>query len=527
MKRSQSPGFSRAQFEAERAEHTRVAEALRRELAYFSQAQRASRTGAFVWQPSTGEITWSEETFRTYELDPETRPTLDRILERTHPDDRARLVDVIERSTRDGEDVEVEHRIVMEDGRVKHLRVVGHPSRRGDRLEYVGAVIDVTESKHAHEVLQRTTTYLLQAQALTKTGCWAIGRDRRLLYWSAEMYRMYGFDPKAGLPSLEQVRARVHPVDRLAVEERDIRAARDRVEVDAEFRIVLPDGTVRNIHGRAHPVMGPDGEVSELIGTNVDITERKRAEEDGARLTQLEANLAHVNRVSLLGELAASLAHELRQPIAATIMNAQAARRFLTREQPDTGRALQAMDRVVEDGTRAGEFITRLRSLYKKTAPGEHEPVDVNAVVLEMIELLRGEADRYGILMRGQLAPELPTVRADRVQLQQVFLNLMVNGIQAMKESRGELTIRTELAGAGELHISISDTGVGLPGNPDRIFEAFFTTKPQGSGMGLTISRSILESHGGRLWATSNEGKGATFHFSLSLAGSVEALQAR
>jgi signal transduction histidine kinase len=223
-----------------------------------------------------------------------------------------------------------------------------------------------------------------------------------------------------------------------------------------------------------------------------------------------------MNRVSMMGELAASLAHELKQPIAAAITNAKTCLRWLMRDQPEVQEAREAVTRIVHDGNRAAEIIDHLRSFYKKGAPPERKLVDVNEVVREMLGLLGSEANRYGISMRTDLADKLPKVTADRIQMQQVFMNLMLNGIEAMKDTRGELTIKSELNLDGYLLISVSDNGVGLPAEKgDEIFSAFFTTKPQGSGMGLAISRSIVEAHGGRLWAASNIGSGATFQFTI------------
>lgn len=250
---------------------------------------------------------------------------------------------------------------------------------------------------------------------------------------------------------------------------------------------------------------------------------RKRAEEEHERVRQLETELAHINRVTTMGELTASLAHEIQQPIAATITSATACLRWLARDEPDVERARESVKRIVKDVMRASEIISRVRSLYKKS-PARRELVDMNEVVPEMLELLRSEANRYSIAMRTELAAELPKVEADRVQLQQVLMNLMLNGIQAMKDSGGELTVKSQLGQDGQVMISISDTGVGLPAeNADQIFAAFFTTKPEGSGMGLAISRSIVESHGGQLWATANSGRGATFHFTVP--GAAEAVQ--
>ncbi len=247
----------------------------------------------------------------------------------------------------------------------------------------------------------------------------------------------------------------------------------------------------------------------------LDLTERKRAEEERERLRKAQADLAYMSRVITVGELAASLAHEIKQPITAAVMNARTCTRWLHCDPPDIAEACEAASRIVKDTTRAAEIIDRVRSLYRRDTP-QRESVDLNEIVREMMVLLQDEANRYSIPIRAELTPSLPKVMADRVQLQQVMMNLMLNGIEAMKDTGGELTITSESTEDGQSVISVSDSGVGLPQEkPDRIFEAFFTTKAQGTGMGLSISRTIVESHSGRLWAGANTGRGATFHFSL------------
>jgi signal transduction histidine kinase len=244
--------------------------------------------------------------------------------------------------------------------------------------------------------------------------------------------------------------------------------------------------------------------------------ERKLAREERERLRQAQSDLAHINRVTTMGELTASLAHEIRQPIAAAVTNAKTCLRWLGRDEPDVAEAREAASRLVKDVTRAADIISSISLLFKKGAL-QRELVDVNELIGEMIVLLRSEANRYSISIGTELAEDLPKVMADRVQLQQVLMNLMLNGIDAMKETTdgSELTIRSE-AGDGQLLISVSDTGVGLPlEQADQIFKAFFTTKDSGTGMGLPISRSIIESHGGRLWANADSARGATFLFTL------------
>jgi PAS domain S-box-containing protein len=323
-----------------------------------------------------------------------------------------------------------------------------------------------------------------------------------------------GLSEKANLGSGWQLT--IHPDDL----DEHLSKWRASLETGAPFE---NESRQRDAHGeyrwflvRAVPLRDEHGKILKWYGTLTDIEDRKRAEQERERFRQLQADLAHENRVSVMGELAASLSHELKQPIAAAITDAQTCLRWLARDQPDVEEARKATLRTVKDNTRAAEIIDHLRSLFKKGTPPERELVDVNELVREMLFLLRSEASRYSISIRTDLAAELPKVTADRVQLQQVLMNLMLNGIEAMKDTAGELTIKSEPGQDGQLLISVSDTGVGLPGEKaDQIFNAFFTTKPQGSGMGLAICRSIVESHSGRLWASANNGGGATFQFTL------------
>jgi len=290
-------------------------------------------------------------------------------------------------------------------------------------------------------------------------------------------------------------------------------ATGEPLEYESRFRRAA-DGEYRWFLVRVVPLADKRGKIMKWCGTATDIEDRKRAE-------QLHADLAHINRVTTMGELTASLAHEIKQPIAATVTNANTCLLWLKRDHPDLEEIREAAKRIVADGQRAADVIDHLRSLYKK-APPQRELVAVNEVIREMAQLLRGEATRYGVSIRTDPADDLPKVMADHVQLQQVLMNLMLNGIEAMKETGGVLTVKSQSAPDGRVRISVSDTGVGLPAeNADQIFSAFFTTKPEGSGMGLAISRSIVESHGGRLWATANDGRGASFHFSLPTAGDL------
>jgi PAS domain S-box-containing protein len=311
-------------------------------------------------------------------------------------------------------------------------------------------------------------------------------------------------------------RSTVHPDDLDEHVKKWQRSLASGEPFENEARRRNANGEYRWFLVRAVPLRDAHGLILKWYGTLTDIEDRKKAEQERERLHRVQADLAHVNRVSMMGELAASLSHELKQPIAAAITNASTCLRWLKRDQPDVEEAREATMRIVKDGNRAAEIIDRLRSFYKKGSPPERELVDVNDIVREMLVLMRSEANQNLVSMRTELSSDLPKVRADRVQLQQVCLNLMLNAIEAMKDTGGELTIRSGRTDDGQLLISVSDTGVGLPDEKaDQIFGAFFTTKPDGSGMGLTISHSIVESHGGRLWAGANGKRGATFYFTL------------
>jgi PAS domain S-box-containing protein len=309
----------------------------------------------------------------------------------------------------------------------------------------------------------------------------------------------------------------IHPEDLLPHSEkwRISVASGQPFEDEARFRRAA-DGEYRWFLVRGVPFRDQHGRIVKWYGTLTDIEDRKSAEDERERLRQLEDDLAHINRVSMLGEMAASLAHEIKQPIAAAMTSANSCVEWLAHEPPNLDRARAAAAKIDKYGNRAADIIDHIQSLYRKTPP-QSELIDVNEIVHEIFTLLQGEAIRHSIALRAALAGELPKIKADRVQLQQVFMNLMLNAIEAMKDSGGELTVKSQRQN-GQLLLSVGDTGIGLPPEKmDQIFSAFFTTKPQGSGMGLAISRSIVESHGGRLWATSNDGRGATFHFTLPI----------
>jgi C4-dicarboxylate-specific signal transduction histidine kinase len=279
------------------------------------------------------------------------------------------------------------------------------------------------------------------------------------------------------------------------------------------------DGTRVTVASRWSLQRDEGGRPTGTLETNNDVTDRKRAEDQRERLRQLQDELARVNRVTTMGELTASLAHEVNQPIGAARTDANTCLRWLTRDPPDLEEAREAARRTVMDASRAADIISRIRLLFKKSAP-EHELVDLNVLVAELVALMRSEAMRNHVTVRTNLAADLPPVMGDRIQLQQVLVNLMMNSIEALKDidGRREITLSSRPDDRNQVVVAVADTGVGLPANEEEMFRPFVTTKPEGTGMGLAISRSIIETHGGRLWATPTAGRGATFVFNLPAA---------
>jgi PAS domain S-box-containing protein len=370
------------------------------------------------------------------------------------------------------------------------------------------------ERKKAEEAFRRSEMYLAEAQRLSLTGSFGWNPTSGKIYWSDETYRIFGCEPTIK-PTVQLVLERTHPDDRMRLRQIIDRASSQRSDFDAEHRVLMADGSVKHVRAVAHPSTSEDPENFEFVGAVMDITERKRAEEERERLRQLEVDLAHSNRVSVMGELAASLAHEIKQPIAAAALNGDACVNWLGRDAPDVTKASAAASAMVANVTRAGGIIDRVSSLYRRGTP-ERGSVDLNEIVREMSVLLGDMANRNAVSIRTDLDPELPPTTADRVQLQQVLMNLMLNGIEAMQDRGGELTVASKRTEDGQLLMSVSDTGIGLSINQaERVFEPFFTTKSRGTGMGLSISRRIIASHGGHLWASPNTGRGATFQFTL------------
>src|SRR5712664_3054595 len=511
-------------------------QALRRTQFYLSEGERLAHMGSWAsrdlgvrWSDDL-DIYWSDEVYNIFGFDPKNgTPKLQQFFSAIHPQDRTRLSEAIKTMHEQHCKCDVTSRVVRPDGEIRYVRCVGIPVvENGVFQGFHGTTMDVTQQELLTQELRREQAYLTDAQSMAHIGSWAYNLiTHKLLHSSDENARLYGFDPSQGPIPSKRFFDTQHAEDAPYVNATLERAVREGTDFYLdEYRIHHTDGSIRFLRAIGH--RNASGEPGEYVGVTMDITERKRAEEERERLRQLEADLAHINRVNMMGELAAALAHEIKQPIAASITSANTCLRWLAHDPPNLERAREAATRVERDGNRAADVINRLQSFYKKGAPPEREMVDVNDVIQEMTVLLKNEAVRYAITIDLELEADVPDILADRVQLQQVFMNLMLNAIEAMKDAGGELKIRARLNPEGQLMISISDTGVGLPAeNTERIFDAFHTTKPQGTGMGLAITRSIVASHGGRVWATPNQGSGATFHFTLPVEAEAHAISGR
>jgi PAS domain S-box-containing protein len=377
---------------------------------------------------------------------------------------------------------------------------------------------EITERKNAEGALLSSEAQLKQAQAVSHLGSYEVDVLTGHTRWSDEVFRILGLDPASGSLSRQDFVERiVHPEDRGYAIQRYDQAIHEGKLYDLECRVIRQDGSVRFVQSMGEPIRNGDGTVVRLAGALLDITERRQTEE---ALREAQSELAHVTRVATLGEMTASIAHEINQPLAAVVNNASACLRWLAGQVPNLEEARQSAALIIADGHRAAEIISRIRALVKK-APPRKDWLDINETILEVIALARSEVQRNRVRLQTQLSDALPLVLGDRIQLQQVILNLIINAIEAMSEiNEGprELLVSSKKDDSQGVLVTVRDSGPGFnPDSLDHLFNAFYTTKPKGMGMGLAISRSIIETHGGRLWATANEGRGATFQFTLDV----------
>ena len=502
-------------------EGKKIEERLRRSEAYLAEAQRLTHTATAAYDATT-ILYFSDEAFRLFGFDPlQGLPSREAVWQRIHPNDVDTMNEKIERALRERRSFQNEFRLKLPDGTVKHVDADILPvfSATGELVEIIATAVDVTERKRAEDTLRRGEAWLAQAQRLSHIGTWVLnGTTMRFLYWSDESYRIWGFDPLKGLPTRDEMWERIHPDDRERLWGEVQEALREKRDFLAEFKILLPDGTVKYVEANTHHEFSPLGALLEVVCTNVDVTERKRAQDEREQLRQLEADLAHINRVSTMGELAASLSHEILHPIATARNNARAGMRFLEMNPPNLDEAREALGCVVRDADRAKDIVGRIRNQIKRAPPrkmrfGLHEALN------EVIVMVQSAVAKNGISFSTRLMDGLVPVQGDRVQLQQVLVNLILNAVEAMssiEDGTRELSIRTEQSQTGGILVAVHDTGPGVdPVNLERVFEPFYTTKTSGIGMGLSICQTIINGHGGRLWMSANEPRGAVFQFTL------------
>jgi len=539
-------------------ERKKAEEKLRRSEASLLDAQRLSRTGSWIHDLSSGTVTISPEAVRMWGIQTEDNAAVTdfSFFARMHPEDRLGVEQAYREAHVKKADFESEFRIVLPDGTIKNIHSFGHPivSESGDIVEFVGAAIDITERKQAEQrlIVEHTVTQMLATAAtleevtpkILQTVCellfwdvgtlWSIDREAGVLrcaeVWHDEsvevpqfeaICRQHTFMPGVGLPGRvwsSHEPAYIPDVAKDPIFPRGPIAARAGLHACFAFPILLGADVLGVIEFFSHEIRQPDQELLDMmatLGSQIgQFIERKRAEE-AFRTAQME--LAHVTRVATLGEMTASIAHEINQPLGALVNNAGACLGWLDAENLEEARNSVAL--MMDDAQRASEIITRIRSLAKK-APPQKDSLEINQTIREVIALAQSEVQRNHIALETQLSDDVPLVFADRIQLQQVMLNLMMNAIEAMIQVTGprELLISSGADDSKGVVVVVRDSGPGLDSKSlERLFEPFYTTKPQGMGMGLAICRSIIEAHGGRLWATTNAPHGAVFQFTLPL----------
>jgi PAS domain S-box-containing protein len=432
-----------------------------------------------------------------------------------HPDDLNEVIAMLRRMIASDEPAECEGRLRRFDGEYRWFLFRTNPLRdeSGKTFKWYGTKTDIDDRKRAEEKLRRSQAFIAEGQRLARLGGFSWHVESGQITWTDQLYRIFEFEP-GGLVTLDRIGSRVHPEDIPLLGDMIERAQRAASDLEYEHRLLMPNQSVKYLHLVAHGTQDQDGRL-EYIGAVQDVTERRLAEE---ALTQARSDLAHVTRVTSLGVLTASIAHEVNQPLSGIITNAGTCLRMLAAAHPNVEGARETAKRTIRDANRASELITRLRALFSKKE-STTEPVDLNEAAQEVIALSLSELQRNRVILRPEFADDLPVVTGDRVQLQQVILNLLKNASDAMRavnDRPRQLQIRTERGTDDQVRLTVQDAGVGLdPQAMDRLFQAFYTTKNDGMGIGLSVSRSIIERHHGRLWAEPNDGPGATFSFSI------------
>jgi PAS domain S-box-containing protein len=454
------------------------------------------------------------------EFDPaSTDPSISTFLDRVHPSDHGTVQQNIDLAIHTGKDFAQDYRLLLGGGTTKYVHSIGHPvtNRFGEIIEIIGAATETTDRVYAERALKRSEFYLAEAEKISHTGCWARNPTTGELFWSQEEWRIFGLDPKKTELSYQMFLNMIHPDDRPPLEMISASAVRSGKPYDIPFRIILNDGSIKHLHSVGNPVFHESGQVREYIGVTMDVTDRKRTE---VALQEAQSELARVARLTTIGEFAASIAHDFIQPLAAAVANGEAARRWLNRDVPNLVEAQEAITSAINAADRASEVITRIRALLRNDKP-EHLAVDINSVIRDVLSLTNSTLQGRNVLVRTRLPADLPPVRGDRIGLQQVIMNLITNGTDAMSSITDRsriLHIDSQIEASGSVLVAVADAGTGFnPGIADRIFDPLFTTKSNGMGLGLSICRSIIEAHGGRLWASPGSPHGAVFQFTMPI----------
>jgi signal transduction histidine kinase len=442
------------------------------------------------------------------------------------PEDLARANDDVEAALRGDRELRSDFRVRRADGAIRTIRAVAQVMRNADGrpVRMVGVNRDVTdlidaerEREQLVQELRRSAAYLAEAEQLSRTGCWARNTNTGEMFWSPGEWRIFGLDPATTQLSYQVFVELIHPEDRASWEENSARAMRDRKPFDIPFRAVLRNGTVKHLHSVGKP-FEKSGNVVEYIGVTIDETDRVRA---SAAMQEAQAELARVARLTTMGELAASIAHEISQPLAAVLVNANAALRWLSHTPPNLEETRDSLTDIVAAGNRAGDVIERIRSLLKHRNP-EYVAFDINEAIREVLVLTASALRTRAVAVHTTLPARPALALGDRVQLQQVIINLIMNGADAMSAVTDRpriLRIESNVGEEGGIQVTISDSGTGIEeAIRSRIFDPLFTTKPAGMGMGLSICRSIIEAHGGRLRASPGTGHGTDFQFTIPAA---------
>ena len=480
-------------------------------------AQRLSRTGSYIADLTANEHSWSEELYRIFEFPPGTKIDIEELLAMVHPDDRVSFETALQLAQTKGVGPDHYFRIVTRSGKLKHLHSVAAGVLNSDgRIEIVGALQDVTEQKAVEETLRRSEAFLARGQTLSQTGTFSWRLATEEFIWSDQLYRIYEFEPGVHI-TFEKIATRYHPDDKAMIAGVNEQARHGVMDFDYTHRLLMPNGSIKHIHVVSHGSYDKDGQL-EYFGGAQDITQRNLADE---ALNKARAELAHMARVTSLGALTASIAHEVNQPLSGITTNAGTCLRMLTADSPNLDGARETVRRTIRDANRAAEIISRLRALFAKKETLT-ETVNLNEASREIISLLMNELQNSRVILKLELADHLPTVDGDRIQLQQVLLNLIRNAADAMCNVDNRvrhLVMRTARTDSDGVLVAVEDSGPGIdPANLERVFDAFYTTKTDGLGIGLSVSRTIVETHGGKLWATTAVPQGAIFQFTLPAA---------